>query len=80
MALGLLLRERAGRGGGGAVTLAVEFVCTSCGETLDVEQKDGEFIEHGEFHECWGETWYLVAVVTDISIRVTRDEIEVRVT
>lgn len=59
-------------------SVEVELICGSCGETLHWF-RDGTFISHGEYHECFGETLHNIALVDKDGIRTTREGVEIKV-
>lgn len=61
-----------------AVAIELRFVCHHCGDPLDVEL-DGEWVEYGRRHECWGDKANSIAIIEDGGIQVMDDRVNIEV-
>lgn len=57
--------------------MKIQFVCTTCGDDLDVE-RDGEWIDYGERHDCWGDRATIVAMVDEQRIKITDERVQIQ--
>jgi len=58
--------------------MRLTFVCSTCGETLDVEQ-ERDTIYYGDRHDCWGDRATIVAMFSRGRIWVTDDRVDIQI-